>query len=68
MGYKRGQIFFIFPGRSGLGLSAQLLKPLFHGLNLRKSPIKNHTTLFKSGVKLDQTKLDSTKPNNYKII
>ena len=44
------------------------LKPLLHRLNLRKSPIKNHTTLFKSGVKLDQTKLDSTKPNNYKII
>ena len=27
MGYKRGQIFFIFPGRSGLGLSAQASTP-----------------------------------------
>ena len=40
-------------------------KPLLYGLSLSKSPIKNHATLFGSGrvVKLDQTKLSSTKPN-----
>ena len=40
-------------------------KPLLYGLSLSKSPIKNHATLFGSGrvVKLDQTKLGSTKPN-----
>ena len=34
----------------------------------RKSPIKNHTTLFRSGqvIKPDQTKLSSTKPNRCK--
>ena len=39
----------------------------FHGLSLRKSPIKNHTTLFGSGpiVKPNQTKLGSTKPNSW---
>ena len=38
---------------------------LLHGLSLRKSPIKNHATLFGLGqvVKPDQTKLGSTKPN-----
>ena len=36
-----------------------------HGLSLSKSLIKNHATLFGLGqvVKLDQTKLDSTKPS-----
>ena len=62
---KHAKIFLFFQGALAW---ACRLKPLLHGLNLRKSPIKNHTTLFKSGVKLDQTKLDSTKPNNYKII
>ena len=40
-------------------------KPPLHGLNLKKSPIKNHTILFGSGrvVKSDQMKLGSTKPN-----
>ena len=40
-------------------------KPSLHGLSLSKSLIKNHTTLFGLGqvVKLDQTKLDSTKPS-----
>ena len=40
-------------------------KPPLHGLNLKKSPIKNHTILFRSGriVKSDQTKLCSIKPN-----
>ena len=40
-------------------------KPPLHGLSLSKSPIKNHATLFELGrvVKLDQTKLGSTKPN-----
>ena len=40
-----------------------------HGLSLRKSPIKNHVTLFGSGrvVKLDQIKLGSTKPNKSPI-
>ena len=40
------------------------LHPL-HGLSLRKSPIKNHATLFGSSrvIKPDQTKLGSTKPN-----
>ena len=40
-------------------------KPLLHGLSLRKSPIKNHSTLFGSGqvIKPDQTTLDFTKPN-----
>ena len=40
-----------------------------HGLSLRKSPIKNHETLFGLGrvVKLDQTKLGSTKPNKSPI-
>ena len=40
-------------------------KPLLYKLSLSKSPIKNHATLFGSGraVKLDQTKLGSTKPN-----
>ena len=39
-------------------------KPSLHGLSLSKSLIKNHATLFGLGqvVKLDQTKLDSTKP------
>ena len=36
----------------------------------KKFPVKNHTILFGSGqvIEPDQTKLDSTKPNNYKII
>ena len=40
-------------------------KPSLHGLSLSKSLIKNHATLFGLGqvVKLDQTKLDSTKPS-----
>ena len=40
-------------------------KPPLHRLNLSKSPIKNHKTLFESGrvIKPDQTKLGSTKPN-----
>ena len=40
-------------------------KPPLHGLSLSKSPIKNHATLFGSDrvIKLDQTKLGSTKPN-----
>ena len=40
-------------------------KPPLHRLSPRKSPIKNHATLFKLGqvVKSDQTKLGSTKPN-----
>ena len=44
-------------------------KPPLHGLSLSKSPIKNHTTLFRSGqvVKPDQTKLGSTKPNRYEV-
>ena len=44
-------------------------KPPLHGLNLSKSPIKNHATLFGSGrvIKLDQTKLNSTKPNMHVI-
>ena len=39
--------------------------PPLHGLSLNKSPIKNHATLFGSDrvIKLDQTKLGSTKPN-----
>ena len=42
-------------------------KPSLHGLSLRKSPFKNHATLFVSGqvVKPDQTKLSSTKPNKF---
>ena len=41
------------------------LKPLLHGLNLSKSPIKNHATLFGLSrvIKPDQTKLGSTKPD-----
>ena len=44
---------------------AYRLKPLLHGLNLSKSPIKNHTTLFGLSrvIKPDQTKLGSTKPD-----
>ena len=40
-------------------------KPPLYGLNLRKSPIKNHATLFGLDwiVKPDQIKLDSTEPN-----
>ena len=40
-------------------------KPLLHGLNLSKSPIKNHATLFRSGrvVNWIKHKLGSTKPN-----
>ena len=40
-------------------------KPPLHGLSLRKSPIKNHATLFRvgSGCQPDQTQLSSTKPN-----
>ena len=40
-------------------------KPSLHGLNLKKSPIKNHATLFGSSwvIKPDQTKLGSTMPN-----
>ena len=43
--------------------------PPLHGLSLKKSPIKNHATLFRSGqvVKPDQTKLNSTKPNRVKV-
>ena len=45
-------------------------KPPLHGLNLSKSPIKNHAILFESNqvIEPDQTKLDSTKPNIYKEI
>ena len=41
-------------------------KPPLHGLSFRKSPIKNHATLFRSSrvVKSNQTKLGSTKPKN----
>ena len=40
-------------------------KSPLYGLSLRKSPIKNHTTLFQvgSGRQPDQTQLDSTKSN-----
>ena len=42
-------------------------KPPLHGLSLSKSPIKNHAILFGLGwvVKLNQTKLGSTKPNKH---
>ena len=38
----------------------------FYTQSLKKSPIKNHAILFGLGrvVELDQTKIDSTKPNN----
>ena len=40
-------------------------KPPLYGVNLKKSPIKNHTILFRSGrvVKSNPTKLGSIKPN-----
>ena len=40
-------------------------KPLLHGLSLRKSPIKNHATLFGSGriVNRINTQLGFIKPN-----
>ena len=53
----------------GLSISAPAWacqpKPPLHGLNLKKSLIKNHATLFRSGrvVKPNQIKLGSTKPN-----
>ena len=42
-------------------------KSPLHKLSLKKSPIKYHTTLFQIGSsrQLDQTQLNSTKPNNY---
>ena len=42
-----------------------LKKPLLHGLNLKKSLIKNYTTLFRveSGHHSNQTQLSSTKSN-----
>ena len=45
-------------------------KPPLHRLSLSKSPIKNHAILFRSDwvVEPDQTKLDSTKPNNVSIL
>ena len=57
MGYKTSQK--IFPGAlpsnppRGLSISAKTWacwpKPQLHGLSLRKSPIKNHVTLFRVG-------------------
>ena len=57
MGHKTGQNFF--PG------VACRPKPSLYGLSLRKSPIKNHATLFGSGrvVNRIKHKLGSTKPN-----
>ena len=73
MGYKTGQKNY--PGDiapeplRGLSMSdtawAYRPKPMLHELSLKKSPIKNHTTLFGSGwvIKPNQTKLGFTKPN-----
>ena len=53
----------------GLSISAMAWvcrpKPWLHGPSLRKSLIKNHATLFqvRSSCQLNQTQLDSTKPN-----
>ena len=71
MDYKMSQNFFlrgVAPKPLG-GLSISTMtctyrpKPPFHGLSLKKSPIKNHAILFKSGCQPDQTKLGSTKLN-----
>jgi len=68
--YKVRLLFFL--SHKNTTTTQTLITKIASGQVVKKSPIKNHATLFKSSwvIKPDLTKLDSTKPNttqpNYK--